>query len=47
MSLDATWLFVSLIPGAIGFVLVVYGKKQQRCRFSPDGNGDATVRLAI
>ena len=30
MSLDATWLFVSLIPGAIGFVLVVYGKKQQR-----------------
>lgn len=30
MSLDATSLFVSLIPGAIGFVLVVYGKKQQR-----------------
>ena len=30
MSLDATWLFVSLIPGAIGFVLLVYGKKQQR-----------------
>jgi len=30
MSLDATWLFLSLIPGGIGFVLVVYGKKQQR-----------------
>jgi hypothetical protein len=27
---DATPLFASLIPGAIGFVLVVYGKKQQR-----------------
>jgi hypothetical protein len=30
MTLDATWLFLSLIPGAIGFVLFVYGKKQQR-----------------
>jgi len=30
MDLDPTWLFVSLIPGAIGFVLVTYGKKQQR-----------------
>ena len=30
MSLDPTWLFVSLIPGGIGFVLFVYGKKQQR-----------------
>jgi hypothetical protein len=30
MSLDATSLFLSLIPGGIGFVLVVYGKKQQR-----------------
>ena len=28
MNLDPTWLFVSLIPSAIGFVLVVYGKKQ-------------------
>ena len=30
MSLDATSLFLSLIPGGIGFVLVVYGRKQQR-----------------
>jgi hypothetical protein len=30
MSLDPTWLFVSLIPSGIGFVLFVYGKKQQR-----------------
>jgi len=30
MSFDPTWLFVSLIPGGIGFVLLVYGKKQER-----------------
>ena len=30
MSLDPAWLFLSLIPGGIGFVLFVYGKKQQR-----------------
>lgn len=30
MSFDPTWLFLSLIPGAAGFVLFVYGKKQQR-----------------
>jgi hypothetical protein len=30
LTLDPTWLFVSLIPGGIGFVLLVYGKKQQR-----------------
>jgi hypothetical protein len=30
VTLDPTWLFVSLIPGGIGFVLFVYGKKQQR-----------------
>jgi hypothetical protein len=29
-SFDPTWLFLSLIPGGIGFVLFVYGKKQQR-----------------
>ena len=28
--MDATWLFLSLIPGGAGFVLFVYGKKQQR-----------------
>jgi len=30
MTLDPTWLFLSLIPGGIGFVLFVYGKKLQR-----------------
>ena len=30
MTLDPTWLFVSLIPGGIGFVLFVYGRKQGR-----------------
>ena len=30
MFLDPTWLFVSLITGGVGFVLFVYGKKQQR-----------------
>jgi hypothetical protein len=30
MSLDPTLLFLSLIPGGIGFVLFVYGKKQER-----------------
>jgi predicted phage tail protein len=30
MSFDPTWLFASMIPGAFGFVLFVYGKKQQR-----------------
>ena len=30
MNLDPTWLFVSLIPTGIGFVLFVYGKKQER-----------------
>ena len=30
MSLDPTWLFLSLIPGALGVVLLAYGKKQGR-----------------
>jgi hypothetical protein len=30
VTLDPTWLFLSLIPGGIGFVLFVYGKKQGR-----------------
>jgi hypothetical protein len=29
MSLDPAWLFFSLIPGGIGLVLFIYGKKQQ------------------
>jgi hypothetical protein len=30
MNLDSTWLLLSLIPSGIGFVLLVYGKKQGR-----------------
>ena len=30
MSFDPTWLFISLIPSGVGFVLFVYGKKQGR-----------------
>jgi hypothetical protein len=30
MNLDPTWIFLSMIPGGIGFVLFIYGKKQQR-----------------
>lgn len=30
MAFDPTMLFLSLIPGGIGFVLFVYGKKQER-----------------
>ena len=30
MNFDPTWLFLSLIPSGIGFVLFVYGKKQER-----------------
>lgn len=30
MSFDPTWLFLSLIPSGAGFVLFVYGKKQER-----------------
>ena len=30
MNFDPTWLFLSMIPSGIGFVLFVYGKKQQR-----------------
>ncbi len=30
MNIDPTWIFLSLIPGGVGFVLFVYGKKQSR-----------------
>ena len=30
MNFDPTWLFLSLIPSGIGFVLFVYGRKQAR-----------------
>jgi hypothetical protein len=30
MSLDPLWLFLSLIPGGIGFVLFTYGRKRDR-----------------
>jgi hypothetical protein len=29
-ALDPTWLFLSLIPSGIGFVLFTYGRKQER-----------------
>jgi hypothetical protein len=28
MSVDPVWLFLSMIPGGIGFVLFVYGRKR-------------------
>jgi hypothetical protein len=37
MSLDPTWLFLSLIPGGLGFVLFVYGKKQERWSLAVGG----------
>ena len=30
LGLDPAWLFLSLIPSGAGFVLFVYGKKQDR-----------------
>jgi len=30
MTLDPTWLLLSLIPGGVGVALLVYGKKQSR-----------------
>lgn len=30
MNVDPTWLFLSLIPGGVGFVLLTYGRKQER-----------------
>lgn len=30
MNLDPSWLLLSLIPGAIGVALLMYGKKQAR-----------------
>ena len=30
MNFDPAWLFLSLIPSGIGFVLFIYGKKQSR-----------------
>jgi hypothetical protein len=30
LTLNPTWLFVSLIPSGVGFILFVYGKKQAR-----------------
>jgi hypothetical protein len=37
VSLDPTWLFLSLIPGGIGFVLLVYGKKYGRWAYMVAG----------
>jgi hypothetical protein len=30
MNFDPTWIFLSMIPSGIGFVLFVYGKKLSR-----------------
>ena len=30
MTIDPLWLFVSLVPSGVGFVLFRYGKKQDR-----------------
>jgi hypothetical protein len=30
MNFDPTWLFLSLFPSGIGFVLLAYGKKEGR-----------------
>jgi hypothetical protein len=30
MDLDPTWLLLSMIPSGVGFVLFMYGKKQER-----------------
>jgi hypothetical protein len=30
MTLDPTWLFLSLIPSGVGFVLFTYGRKHER-----------------
>jgi hypothetical protein len=30
LTIDPAWLFLSLIPSGVGFVLFVYGKKQGR-----------------
>jgi hypothetical protein len=30
MSIDPLWIFLSMIPGGVGMVLFVYGKKQGR-----------------
>jgi hypothetical protein len=30
MTLDPTWLFLSLVPSGIGFILFTYGRKQDR-----------------
>ncbi len=29
-TFNPTWIFLSMIPGGLGFILFVYGKKQQR-----------------
>ena len=30
MDFDPTWLLLSMIPSGVGFVLFMYGKKQER-----------------
>ena len=35
--MDPVWLFLSLIPSGIGFVMFVYGKKQERWIYAVAG----------
>ncbi|MFN7981294.1 MAG: hypothetical protein U0Q11_05500 [Vicinamibacterales bacterium] len=37
MSLDPTWLFLSLFPSGLGFVLLTYGRKQGRWPYAVGG----------
>jgi hypothetical protein len=39
MDFEPTWLFLSLIPGGAGFVLLIYGKKEQRWPYIVAGLG--------
>jgi hypothetical protein len=53
---DPTWLFVSLFPSGIGFVLLAYGRKNQRWPYIVGGllfmtypyvTGTVTSMLAV
>ena len=37
MSASPLWLFLSLIPGGVGFVLLTYGKKQAQWTLAASG----------
>ena len=37
LNFDPMWLFLSLIPSGVGFVLFIYGKNRAACRTSSRG----------